>query len=81
MIQNKSMDALINFNDNDGFFFQNLFSIINKKNRTKKEELMILAGQRPYSAQNKQLDVWQNFYDRLKDIRVTFQNNKAKNLS
>lgn len=45
------------------------------KNSTKKEELMILAGQRPYSAQNKQLDVWQNFYDRLKDIRVTFQFN------
>lgn len=33
---------------------------------------MILAGQKPYSSQNKQLDVWQNFYDRLKDIRVCF---------
>jgi len=37
---------------------------------SKKEELMVLAGQKPYSIQNKQHDVWQNFYDRLKDIRV-----------
>jgi len=37
---------------------------------------MILAGQKPYSAQNKQHDVWQNFYDRLKDIRVFLKKKK-----
>lgn len=48
------MDALLLLNDSDGL---------------KREELAILAGHKSISADKANPDLWQNFYERLKEIK------------
>ncbi len=53
VIQKDSMDALILVNDNDGL---------------KRDELLVLQGKKPVDPEEKNPDVFKNFYARYKEI-------------